>query len=91
MSDAVEPQKTTVTITIDGKEIEAEPGELVIDAAERHGVYIPRFCYHQRMDPVGMCRMCLVEIDTGRGPALGVSCMMSVSEGMKVEHREPTG
>ena len=42
----------------------------VIDAAERTGVYIPRFCYHPRMRPVGMCRMCIVEIDTGRGPAL---------------------
>ena len=50
--------------------IEAAKGELVIDAAERNGVYIPRFCYHPRMKPVGMCRMCLVEIDTGRGPAL---------------------
>ena len=43
-------------------------GELVIEAAERNGVYIPRFCYHPRMEPVGMCRMCIVEIDTGRGP-----------------------
>ena len=42
----------------------------MIDAAERNGVYIPRFCYHPRMKSVGMCRMCIVEIDTGRGPAL---------------------
>ena len=53
-------------------------GELVIDAAERHGVYIPRFCYHPRMEPVGMCRMCIVEIDTGRGPALQPACMIPV-------------
>ncbi len=39
-------KKQTVTITVDGREIEAEPGELVIAAAERNGVYIPRFCYH---------------------------------------------
>ena len=51
-------------------------GELVIDAAERNGVYIPRFCYHPRMEPVGMCRMCIVEIDTGRGPALQPACMI---------------
>jgi NADH-quinone oxidoreductase subunit G len=83
MSDA--PPKSTVTVTIDGKELEAKPGELVIDAAERDGVYIPRFCYHHRMKPVGMCRMCLVEIDTGRGPALQPSCMIPVSDGMKVD------
>ena len=46
----------------------AEKGELLIAAAERNGIYIPRFCYHPRMKPVGMCRMCLVEVDTGRGP-----------------------
>jgi NADH-quinone oxidoreductase subunit G len=76
--------KTTVTITVDGKQIEAAEGELVIAAAERHGTYIPRFCWHPRMNPVGMCRMCLVEIDTGRGPALQPSCMIPVSEGMTV-------
>ena len=59
-----------VKITIDGREIDAHEGELVIAAAERTGTYIPRFCWHPRMNPVGMCRMCLVEIDTGRGPAL---------------------
>ena len=83
MSDA--PEKTTVSFTLDGKELEAEPGELIIAAAQRQGVYVPRFCYHERMEPVGMCRMCLVDIDTGRGPALGVSCMVTVTEGMKVE------
>ncbi|MBI2710436.1 MAG: NADH-quinone oxidoreductase subunit NuoG [Actinobacteria bacterium] len=74
----------TLTITVDGKEIEARPGELLIDAAERVGIYIPRFCYHPRMRPVGMCRMCLVEIDTGRGAALQPACMAPVAPGMNV-------
>jgi NADH-quinone oxidoreductase subunit G len=69
----------------------AEPGELLIDAAQRHGVHIPHFCYHPRMTPVGMCRMCLVEVDTGRGPALQPSCMLSVTPDMKVNtESEPT-
>ena len=80
MSDA--PAETSVSITIDGKQIDARPGELVIDAAERTGTYIPRFCYHHRMDPVGMCRMCLVDIDSGRGPALQPSCMVTVTPDM---------
>jgi NADH-quinone oxidoreductase subunit G len=79
------PQKTTVTVTVNGVEIEAQPDELLIAAAERHGTYIPRFCYHPRMRPVGMCRMCIVEVDTGRGPALQPACMLPVTEGMKVE------
>jgi NADH-quinone oxidoreductase subunit G len=74
----------TVNVTINGTEITARKGELLIDAAERHAVYIPRFCYHPRMKPVGMCRMCIVEVDTGRGPALQPSCMLEVSDGMKV-------
>ena len=76
---------STVSVTIDGVEIQAEAGELLIDAAERTGTYIPRFCYHSRMKPVGMCRMCLVEVDTGRGPALQPSCMIPVAEGMVVD------
>ena len=86
---ATEPQADEVTdgvpVTIDGVEIMAKKGELLIAAAERHGVYIPRFCYHPRMKPVGMCRMCLVEVDTGRGPGLQPSCMLPVSDGMVVQ------
>jgi NADH-quinone oxidoreductase subunit G len=74
-----------VPFTLNGKELEADEGELLIDACERHGVHIPRFCYHPRMKPVGMCRMCLVDVDTGRGPALQPSCMLTVTPEMKVE------
>lgn len=78
-------QETVVNITVNGQPVEAEPGEWVIAAAERAGVYIPHFCYHPRMNSVGMCRMCIVDIDTGRGPALQPSCMVAVSEGMVVD------
>jgi NADH-quinone oxidoreductase subunit G len=71
-------------ITVDGVEVEARPGELLIAAAERAGTYIPRFCYHPRMRPVGMCRMCLVEVVGPRGPQLQPSCMVPVAEGMEV-------
>jgi len=54
-----------VPVTLNGRAIVAHQGELIIEAAERNGVYIPRFCYHRRMEPVGMCRMCIVEVDTG--------------------------
>lgn len=76
---------STVSVTVNGVEIQAAPDELLIDACERTGTYIPRFCYHPRMTPVGMCRMCLVEVDSGRGPALQPSCMLPVSDGMQVE------
>jgi NADH-quinone oxidoreductase subunit G len=78
------PQPAGVPVTIDGREVSAQPGELVIAAAERSGIYIPRFCWHPRMEPVGMCRMCLVEVETPRGPALVASCVTPVAEGQKV-------
>ncbi|HEX2738407.1 MAG TPA: NADH-quinone oxidoreductase subunit NuoG [Acidimicrobiia bacterium] len=76
-----------VKVTIDGKEIEAEKGELLIKAAQRAGVFIPRFCWHERMKPVGMCRMCLVEIEGVRG--LPPACTTPVADGMVVHmHQE---
>lgn len=78
-----------VTINLDGRDIEAKPGELVIAAAERNGVYIPRFCYHPRMTPVGMCRMCLVNVEGPRGTSLQVSCMLTAAEGMKIDTQAP--
>ena len=63
----------TVTINIDGVEYEVEAGANLVDAAKWHaGNDIPVFCYHPKMDPVGMCRMCLVELGTpGRDRATG--------------------
>ena len=51
-----------ITLTIDGTEITAPEGMLIVDAAKAAGIDIPVFCYHPKMEPVGMCRMCLVEV-----------------------------
>ena len=77
-------------VTVDGHVVEARRGELVISVAERAGVYIPRFCYHPRMRAVGMCRMCLVNVDTGRGAALTAACVAEVADGMVVDTQHPT-
>ncbi len=53
-----------VTLTIDGSEVSVPKGTLIVEAAKRIGVEIPVFCYHAKLDPVGMCRMCLVEVGT---------------------------
>ncbi|MEZ5321555.1 MAG: 2Fe-2S iron-sulfur cluster-binding protein [Microthrixaceae bacterium] len=76
---------TPVTLTVDGSAVVAQKGEPLIDACDRAGTHIPRFCYHPRMHAVGMCRMCLVEVDTGRGPALQPSCMLECADGMVVQ------
>ena len=73
-----------VNITINDKPVVAQKGELIIAAADRTEDFIPRFCYHPRMSPVGMCRQCLVEVETPRGPMMVVSCMTPVAEGQVV-------
>jgi NADH-quinone oxidoreductase subunit G len=81
-----DPSRTgeKVNITIDGRPVEAEAGKWIIDAADDAGVYIPRFCYHPRMKPVGMCRMCLVEVEGPRGPSLMPACYNPVADGMVI-------
>ncbi|MFN2224213.1 MAG: NADH-quinone oxidoreductase subunit NuoG [Candidatus Promineifilaceae bacterium] len=53
-----------VTLTIDGVEVTVPKGTVVVDAAKKVNIDIPVFCYHPKLDPVGMCRMCLVEVGT---------------------------
>jgi len=86
---AAPPRVDTVTIVVDGKAIEARKGEMVIAAAERGGVYIPRFCWHPRLRPVGMCRMCLVEVKNPRGWGLAPACYVPVADGQEVVTASP--
>ncbi len=93
MADAVPADAVSaaarISVTIDGRSVEAQKGEVVIAAAERAGIFIPRFCYHPRMKPVGMCRMCLVEVSSPRGPSLQPACYVEVSEGQEVWTTSP--
>jgi NADH-quinone oxidoreductase subunit G len=78
------PTDEVVTVTIDGRQVKARKGQLIIDVADGAGTYIPRFCYHPRMKPVGMCRMCLVEVKGPRGASLMPACYNPVAEGMDI-------
>ena len=70
------------TLTIDGQEVTVEAGIPVIEAAERLGIYIPRYCYHPGLSLAGSCRMCLVEVE--KMSVLQISCYTRVQDGMKV-------
>jgi NADH-quinone oxidoreductase subunit G len=85
-----EPDPNAVHVTLNGRAITAQKGDLVIAVAEGNGAAVPHFCYHPRMSSVGMCRQCLVEIDTGRGMQLQPSCMITVSPDMKIDTESPT-
>ncbi|HEX3042583.1 MAG TPA: NADH-quinone oxidoreductase subunit NuoG [Solirubrobacterales bacterium] len=80
------PAGREVTITIDGREVPAVEGEMLHDAARKGDVEIPYFCYEPKLgEPVGACRMCLVEIEGI--PKLQTSCSTPVREGMVVHTR----
>ncbi len=73
------------TIEINGKTIEAEAGSMLIKAADEAGIYIPRFCYHEKLSIAANCRMCLVEVENAPKPL--PACATPVTDGMKVETR----
>lgn len=70
------------TIEIDGKSIEVENGQMIIEAADEAGIYIPRFCYHKKLSVAANCRMCLVEVESNRKTV--PACATPISHGMKV-------
>jgi NADH-quinone oxidoreductase subunit G len=77
------PEQKTITLTVDGLEIEAVEGQMLVDAAKAGDVEIPYFCYEPKLgNPVGACRMCLVEIEGI--PKLQTSCSTPVKDGMVV-------
>ncbi len=78
MSDRSE----TIRLTIDGKEIEVPKGSTVLQAAERAGLDVPRYCYHPGLSIAGNCRICLVDIE--KMPKLVTSCTTPAADGMVV-------
>ncbi|WP_086666377.1 NADH-quinone oxidoreductase subunit G [Lentzea kentuckyensis] len=93
----IAPDKSTTTevvvpeghvkLIIDGVEVIAPKGELLIRTAERLGTVIPRFCDHPLLEPAGACRQCLVEVEMGGRPMPKpqASCTMTVADGMVVK------
>jgi NADH-quinone oxidoreductase subunit G len=74
-------------LTIDGIEVEVPAGSTVIQACDKLGIEIPRFCYHERLSIAGNCRMCLVEQEKAPKPI--ASCAMPVTEGMVIKTDTP--
>ncbi|KAM9899759.1 hypothetical protein OXX79_005538 [Metschnikowia pulcherrima] len=71
-----------VQVTVDGKTVSIEAGSSIIQAADKAGIVIPRYCYHDKLAIAGNCRMCLVDVE--RMPKLIASCAMPVQNGMVV-------
>ncbi|KAF2671888.1 NADH-quinone oxidoreductase [Microthyrium microscopicum] len=80
-------RQAEVEITIDGKKIQIEAGAALIQACEKAGATIPRYCYHEKLMIAGNCRMCLVEVEKAPKPI--ASCAWPVAPGMVVKTNSP--
>jgi NADH-quinone oxidoreductase subunit G len=76
-----------VNIEVDGKPVEARPGQMIIEVTDKIGAYVPRFCYHDKLSVAANCRMCLVDIEGAPKPI--PACAQPVNEGMKVFTKSP--
>nr|KAF6337138.1 NADH:ubiquinone oxidoreductase core subunit S1 [Myotis myotis] len=71
-----------IEVFVDGQSVMVEPGTTVLQACEKVGMQIPRFCYHERLSIAGNCRMCLVEIE--KAPKVVAACAMPVMKGWNI-------
>ena len=72
----------TVTIEVDGRELSASKGAMIIEVTDQAGIEIPRFCYHRKLSIAANCRMCLVDVEKAPKPL--PACATPVADGMKV-------
>ena len=74
-------------LTIDGKQVEVPAGTTIIQAADKLGIDIPRYCYHPALPVSGNCRICMVEVE--KQPKLQIACYTPVTDGMVVKTNSP--
>ena len=73
-----------ITFKLDGRQVEAEEGETILEVAQRYNVHIPTLCYHKALPPAGACRLCTVEVFDGRRTRLVTSCNYPVRQDIEV-------
>ncbi len=79
-----ETSTTSVTVSVDGRVSTVSAGTTILDAARQMGIAIPTLCHYRGLSPYGACRVCLVEIETPRGPRLVASCSHPIEEKLVV-------
>jgi len=73
-----------ITFKLNGKEVQGEDGQYILDVAKKYGVEIPTLCHHEALEPAGMCRLCTVELYDGRRTRFVTSCNYPIWEEMEV-------
>jgi NADH dehydrogenase/NADH:ubiquinone oxidoreductase subunit G len=78
---------SAISVQIDGKEVQASEGMTVLEAAQSAGISIPTLCHHEKLEPFGGCRLCIVEVQVGDWKKRVVSCVYPVEENLIVRTR----
>ena len=76
-----------VTLTIDGRQVKAEEGMTVVEAAKKAGIYIPTLCNHEKLQPYSVCRICMVEIESRGRTNYDTACSLPATNGLVVKTR----
>ncbi len=76
-----------IQFKIDGKKVTATPGMTVLETAQKAGIFIPTLCHHEKLEPFGACRLCIVEVEVNGWTKLVVSCVYPAEENIIVRTR----
>ena len=74
-----------ITFKLNGKKVQGEEGQYILQVAEKYGVEIPTLCHHKALEPAGMCRLCTVELFDGRRTRFVTACNYPIWEGMEIK------
>lgn len=76
-----------ITVTMNGSQLSGSDGMTILEAAQENGIDIPTLCYHERLTPIGACRLCVVEVEGSR--TLVASCHTPITQGMVIHTDSP--
>jgi bidirectional [NiFe] hydrogenase diaphorase subunit len=76
-----------ITLQIDGREVKAEEGRTILEAAQSAGIFIPTLCHHEKLEPYGACRICTVEIEARGRTNLVAACLYPIEQNLVVRTR----
>ena len=88
MNKPIDPVVATATLEMDGQEVRFTPGQTLYEVSQSLHAEVPTLCYDDRLEPLGGCRLCVVEVEGTRNPV--ASCTTLATAGMKVRTRTAT-
>lgn len=89
MNKNINTDEKKINIVIDGKKVQIDKGNTLMQAAKKLGIHIPALCYHEKIKPHGACRLCIVEVERKGKSKIVASCAFPVEEGLIVRTESP--